>query len=274
MIPSPSFPAHDSENRLRSESLTPRDSQAHYHAKPDFPTQPLVDPHNANIPVTASAHSSATSSRVQSASMRAPARELTRFERMEAWLSRLSIKNNFWHKVFSLVWLPYAFRSGIRMHGFRKGRAAEAFAAILPFRRFNRNFYDAMAGAALLGNSEVAAGMYLFSVCGGDYTIVCKEMKYRFLRPCLGPAIYRVVKSQDVEEKVAEGGEFNVALEMEIFQQKIVKTRDETLVGRCDITFHCTPKSMVRERSDRRKARKERLSATRDPSTNSEGDAS
>jgi hypothetical protein len=196
--------------------------------------------------------------------VRRPTRPPTRLERLEAWLSRLSIKNNFFHTVFSAVWLPFAARSGIKMYG-KKALSAERFAAILPFRRFNRNFYDAMAGAALLGNSEVAAGMYLFSVCGGDYTVVCKEMKYRFLRPCLGPAVYRVVKSQDVEEKVAAGGEFNVALELEVYQQQIVKKalgkQGEILVGRCDITFHCTPKSMVREREERRKLRRERKSA-------------
>lgn len=189
-----------------------------------------------------------------------PTRPKTRLERLEAWASRLSIKNNFWHSIFSLVWLPYAFRSGIRMSGLRK-LSTERFTAILPFRRFNRNFYDAMAGAALLGNSEVAAGMYLFTVCGGDYTVVCKEMQYRFLRPCLGPAVYRVVKSEDVEEKVAKGGEFNVSLELEIYQQKLVNQRDEVLVGRCNITFHCTPKAMVRERADRRKARAEKKAA-------------
>ena len=189
-----------------------------------------------------------------------PTRAPTRLERLEAWASRLSIKNNFWHSIFSLVWLPYAFRSGIRMSGIKK-LSTERFTAVLPFRRFNRNFYDAMAGAALLGNSEVAAGMYLFSVCGGDYTVVCKEMQYRFLRPCLGPAVYRVVRSEDVEEKVRKGGEFNVTLELEIYQQKIVKQRDEILVGRCNITFHCTPKAMVRERADRRKARAEKKAA-------------
>ena len=198
---------------------------------------------------------------------RPPARPPTWIERLEAWASRLSIKNNFWHKAFSLVWLPYAFRSGIKMHELRKmpelrkGLSTERFAAILPFRRFNRNFYDAMAGAALLGNSEVAAGMYLFSVCGGDYTVVCKEMRYRFLRPCLGPAVYRVVKSQDVEEKVAAGGEFNVSLELEVYQQAITKKHPEILVGRCDITFHCTPKSMVRERAEKRRARSEKRAA-------------
>ena len=66
------------------------------------------------------------------------------------------------------------------------------------------------------------------------------------------------VKSEDVEEKVAKGGEFNVSLELEIYQQKLVNQRDEVLVGRCNITFHCTPKSMVRDRADRRKARAEK----------------
>jgi hypothetical protein len=193
-------------------------------------------------------------------SVRRPSRPPTRLERLEAWASRLSIRNNFWHKVFSLVWLPYAFRSGIRMSELRK-LSTERFTAVLPFRRFNRNFYDAMAGAALLGNSEVAAGMYLFSVCGGDYTVVCKEMKYRFLRPCLGPAVYRVVKSEDVAEKLESGSEFNIALELEIYQQQITKHRPEVLVGRCDIVFHCTPKSMVRERDERRRARHERKAA-------------
>ena len=41
---------------------------------------------------------------------RRPVRPPTRLERLEAWLSRLSIKNNFFHKLFSLVWLPYAAR--------------------------------------------------------------------------------------------------------------------------------------------------------------------
>jgi hypothetical protein len=86
-------------------------------------------------------------------------------------------------------------------------------------------------------------------------------MQYRFLRPCLGPAVYRVVKSEDVEQKVARGGEFNVALDLEIYQQQLMSNREELLVGRCNITFHCTPKTMVRERADRRKARGERKAA-------------
>jgi len=177
----------------------------------------------------------------------APAPKLTRTQRLEAWISRLSTKNNFWHKVCSLIWLPYAFRSGITMRRLDSNK----FRAVLPFRRFNRNWYNAMAGAALLGNSEVAGGMFLFGECGSDYIVVCKQMKYRFLRPCFGPAVYEVTKSDNVREKIASGGEFNVDLEMEIRQQLKKKGR-EARVGRCEITFHCTPKAMFRERKARK----------------------
>ena len=173
---------------------------------------------------------------------------LSLLARMERFASRLSTRNNFWHRVCSLIWLPYAFRSGISM----KRIDQKTFTAVLPFKRVNRNWYNAMAGAALLGNSEVAAGMYLFSECGSDYIVVCKKMQYRFLRPCLGPAVYHVVNSEDVHEKISAGGEFNIDLELEVRQQVKQKGR-ERRVGRCTITFHCTPKSHVRERARRRK---------------------
>jgi hypothetical protein len=134
--------------------------------------------------------------------------------RFENFVGRLSVRNDFWHKVCSLVWLPYAFRSGLSL----RKVDADTFTAVLPFRRINRNWYNAMAGAALLGNCEVAAGMYLFARCGPDYMVVCKEMNYRFRRPCLGPAAYRVLRSEDVTERVAAGEAFNVTLEMEIRQ--------------------------------------------------------
>ena len=92
---------------------------------------------------------------------------LSLFQRVEAFISRLSTRNNFWHRVCSLIWLPFAWRSGIHMKQLGNPR----FAAVLPFKRVNRNWYNAMAGAALLGNSEVAGGMFLFSECGSDYAV-------------------------------------------------------------------------------------------------------
>ena len=61
--------------------------------------------------------------------------------------------------------------------------------------------------------------MYLFAECGSDYEVVCKRMEYKFLRPCYGPAIYRVANAEDVKAKIDEGGEFNIQLELEITQQ-------------------------------------------------------
>ncbi len=170
---------------------------------------------------------------------------LSFLERIEAFVSRLSTRNNFWHRVCSLIWLPYAFRSGITM----KSLGSDRFVAILPFRRINRNWYNAMAGAALLGNSEVAGGMYLFSRCGGEYIVVCKKLSYRFLRPCVGPAVYHVICKDDLEESLATKGEFNIDIELEVLQQvRGIAPGKERRVGRCDATFHCTPKALLRAR--------------------------
>lgn len=160
-------------------------------------------------------------------------------ERIEAFVSRLSSKNNFWHRVTSLIWLPYAFRSGIKM----KRIDGKTFEAVLPFRRFNRNWYNAMAGAALLGNAEIAGGMYVFGICGGDYTVVCKHLEYKFLRPCFGPARYLITPLEDVHALVGQGGEFNVTIRMDV-QQQLNKPGDKPKrVGRATATFHVTPKS-------------------------------
>lgn len=170
----------------------------------------------------------------------------TLMDRLDAFISRLATRNNFFHRLCSLIWLPYAFRSGIRL----KRLDARTFAAILPFRRFNRNWYNAMAGAALLANSEVAGGMYVFGLCGDEYTVVCKHLEYRFLRPCFGPALYRITPREDIESLKATGREFNITLDLEIIQQiwgKDARGR-ERRVGRCVATFHATPKSHQQRR--------------------------
>lgn len=175
------------------------------------------------------------------------------FDKLEAWLSRLSTKNHFWRSVCSLIWLPFAFRSGLRVKRIDKS----TFTAVLPFKRFNRNWYNAMAGGALLANSEIAGGMYVFGVCGGDYTVVCKELRYRFLRPCFGPAIYKIHTNQDVEALVASGGEFNIDLTLNIVQQLTAKPSQERRVGRCECTFHVTPKLHHKAKKVNRRSRKD-----------------
>jgi len=180
------------------------------------------------------------------------------FDRVDLFISRLSSRSHFWQRLTSWLWLPLAFKSGIRM----KRVDASTFSAILPFRRFNRNWYNAMAGAALLANSEIAGGMYIFGICGGHWTVVCKGLEYKFLRPCFGPAVYKISPREKIEELIAAGKEFNVTIDMDIVQQSLLPEKvrptaermlpkavgsrvagKERRVGRCTATFHVTPKA-------------------------------
>jgi hypothetical protein len=193
------------------------------------------------------------------------------YDQVEAFVSRLSVRDNFWHSICSLIWLPLAFFSGIRLK--MVNTATKAFdsaaqgaedavhsakltaAAVLPFRRFNRNWYRAMAGGALLANSEIAGGMYVFGIVGGDYTVVCKHLEYRFLRPCLGPAVYRMNPRENVHELVSAGGEFNVTVDMDVLQQASRLGEKDKRVGQCVATFHVTPKVQHKVRRLRNRSR-------------------
>ncbi|HEY5653987.1 MAG TPA: hypothetical protein VIR63_06435 [Pontiella sp.] len=166
------------------------------------------------------------------------------YEKAEEFVSNLSTKNTFWNRLCSLIWLPYAYHSGIKMD-----ESEGSSRAILPFRRFNKNWYNAMAGAALLGNSEIAGGNWIFKYCGGKYTVVCKHLEYRFLRPCIGPAEYQITPMEDINELIASGKEFNLKVRMDIVQmlspvmkKKLGSKGRPKRVGRCIATFHMTPK--------------------------------
>ena len=180
-------------------------------------------------------------------------------QRLEQKFSELSTKNNFWHRLMSWIFLPLAYRSGIKFYNTQQQVEGEAFECVVPFSRFNKNWYNAMAGAALLANSEVAGGMYIFQRCGSDYTVVCKHLEYKFRRPCVGPAIYRVEPTEDIEPKVESGDEFNVTVNMTILQAVVKKDEKERKVGESVATFHVTPKAKYRARkakqAERQKAR-------------------
>ena len=172
-------------------------------------------------------------------------------DRIEAFISKLSVRDNFWNSICSLIWLPLAFFSGLRM----KEMDANSFVAraVLPFRRFNRNWYRAMAGGALLANSEIAGGGYVFGICGADYTVVCKHLEYKFLRPCYGPAIYRIKAREDIKALVAGGGEFNCVVDMDVLQQASRVGEKDKRVGHSIATFHVTPKVHHKVKKSRRK---------------------
>ncbi|MCG8508270.1 MAG: hypothetical protein MI741_03495 [Rhodospirillales bacterium] len=176
----------------------------------------------------------------------------TRFyDKFDDRMTRLSAKSEFWRRFCSRFWLPLAYRSGIKFH-----RGDEnTFTAVLPFRRFNKNWYNAMAGAALLGNAEVAAGTYVFKQCGANYTVVCKHLEYDFLRPCVGPAAYHITPREDLTELLSTGNEFNLTIDMVIVQMVSGKNQRERRVGKCTATFHVAPKKAFRQRKLREKAK-------------------
>ena len=157
--------------------------------------------------------------------------KLNFIKKIEAFIGKLSTKNNFWNKLCSLIWLPFAFSSGLVM-------TKDENVAILPFRRFNKNWYNAMAGAILLGNSEIAGGTYVFKKCKGLYRVVCKKLEYRFLRPCIGPAVYKMTPRENIEELISAGNEFNIDLDMVIYQLMLAPNEKQRRVGKCTITFH------------------------------------
>jgi hypothetical protein len=177
----------------------------------------------------------------------------TLYDRVEAFVSRLSMRDNFWNSICSLIWLPLAFFSGIRLKEIDVNTYMAR--AVLPFRRFNRNWYRAMAGGALLANSEIAGGSYVFGICGGDYTVVCKNLDYKFLRPCLGPAVYRIKAREDIKSLMAGAGEFNITVDMDVTQQASRLGERDKRVGQCVATFHVTPKILHKSRAARKKKR-------------------
>lgn len=218
---------------------------------PDTPTvNPIADEAAAVVGEPAVAPSP---TRVAQSARHTPPPERNPFKRLwlraERKLSELSTKSNFWHRILAFIFLPLAYRSGIKF----KDVAKDSASIVLPFRRFNKNWYRAMAGAALLGNSEVAGGMYVFGKVGVKYTVVCKDMSYRFLRPCFGPAVYKIDPREDIEALVATGEEFNVTLDMTIVQAVFKKDEKERRVGSCVITFHVTPKTQFRARTKRKR---------------------
>ena len=211
-----------------------------------IPAAQAANPANAANP--ASAANLASVANAASAITQTPHKR-SLADHFEAFFSRLTSRSVFWHRIGSLIWLPYAFRSGIKMQRVDDN----SFSAILPFRRFNRNWYNAMAGAALLANSEIAGGTYIYGRCGGDYTVVCKKLSYDFLRPCFGPAIYRITPLGDLDALLATGNEFNISIELNVIQQIHKRGKERELrVGHCTAIFHVTPKWLHQRRADRR----------------------
>lgn len=167
------------------------------------------------------------------------------YDWLDKRMTRLAIFNPFWRRFLSFFWMPFAYQSGL--HFVRtKG---DVLHAKLPYRRPNRNWYGDMAGAALLGNAELAAGMALFEDCGDDCVIVCRRMNLEFLASCTGPALYVTRTVTDIQQKIAAGRPFECDVEMELFQcEKGTSRPSHKKVGKCTMSFSVTQKRFLPRR--------------------------
>lgn len=176
------------------------------------------------------------------------------YRKLEMKLSKLCFNNNFWYKILTAIYLPLAAKSKM-MLGKQVG---DVYETTLPFKRFNKNWYDAMAGAALLANTEIAGGMAIFQLVGEKYTVVCKEMHYKFKLPCQTDAVYRVKILSDIHELMRTKPEFNLPMQIDVMAHIKNKMRK---VGTSTITFHVAAKSLMAQRIHKAKQKAKQAKA-------------
>ncbi|SFB86548.1 hypothetical protein SAMN05660443_0611 [Marinospirillum celere] len=156
-----------------------------------------------------------------------------------AWeikLNKLSIKYAFLNRVLALVFMPFIARSGLKVN-----YDPANFYAYLPKKRFNANWYGTQSGAAILGNSELAAGAYLFMLTQGEYRMVCTRLDYRFLLPSSDPVIFKVDHDQaELEAKRAAGEKFRMDLTIKLYRASS-KTTTGKRIGSGNISFKVWP---------------------------------
>ena len=156
-----------------------------------------------------------------------------------AWeikLNKLSIKSPFFNRLLGLVFMPFIARSGLKVN-----YDPANFYAYLPKKRFNSNWYGTQSGAAILGNSELAAGSYLFMLTRGEYRMVCTHLDYRFLLPSIDPVIFKVdLDTVDLEKKLAAGGQFMMDMTIKLYRAAS-RTTTGKRIGSGKISFKVWP---------------------------------
>jgi hypothetical protein len=145
--------------------------------------------------------------------------------KLEKYFNRLSIKSRFFNRLLSFFFI-----------------VEDDYNAILPKRRMNVNWYGTMAGGAILGNSELAAGSYLFMLTKGEYRMICTHLNYRFLLPSLDAIMYKAyVDLEELAEKLKAGGKFNIDMTIKVFRTNKEKNKSTRRIGSGTISFHMWP---------------------------------
>jgi hypothetical protein len=155
--------------------------------------------------------------------------------KLEKYFNRLSIKYRFINKLLSFFFMPFVNKSGLKMNF-----VEDDYYAILPKKRMNLNWYGTMAGGAILGNSELAAGSYLFMLSKGEYRMICTRLNYRFMLPSIDAIMYKAtVDLEELAEKIKTGGKFNIEMTIKVFRTN--KDKATRRIGSGTISFHMWP---------------------------------
>ena len=109
-----------------------------------------------------------------------------------------------------------------------------------------------MAGSILLANTEIAGGMALFKFVGEKYTVVCKDLSYKFRLPCHSHATYRVKILDELQTLLRTKTEFNISCEIDILAEMKNKMRK---IGTSKVTFHVAAKSLMAQRLHKQKVK-------------------
>lgn len=97
-----------------------------------------------------------------------------------------------------------------------------------------------MAGGAILGNSELAAGSYLFMLSKGEYRMICTSLNYRFLLPSIDAIMYKAfVDLEELADKIKTGDKFNIEMTIKVFRTS--KNKATRRIGSGTISFHMWP---------------------------------
>ena len=160
-------------------------------------------------------------------------------QRIRIALKRLTTRSWFWHNALTMVFMPTLWRSGLRLR-----LKPDHFQGVLPANRHNRNFDGDIAGAALLGNCEIAAGGYIFYAGEGAFSVVCKKLAFNFRRPCRAAVEYRVALRHELAGLIAARRPFTMDLDVEVFELGQVRRQ----IGTATATFHARPIGYLRSR--------------------------
>lgn len=157
--------------------------------------------------------------------------------KLERTLNQATIRSPLLRWILSFIFMPMVCRFGMRIN-----YASDDFYVEVPHKRFNRNAYGTIGGAALLANLELAAGAYLFMRTEGGHRLVCRNVSYRFRLPSTKGLHFKVEPvSEDIDELIATNEPFNASLKVNVYTRSDTPGKPGHRIGRGDITFHLWP---------------------------------